>query len=251
MTLYGFPREWDEDEPPVRHDLSDRLCRLVFIDGVLVDVDRGPVQGSGYECAALELEAQRRPREVERPVPAWERELSRLDASVGGREALLALTAAPLEQRSIPAECAAAAGQLDALDLGDEFTVAVRNALVAVFEASPGHIGGAPEQVAAAITWVVARANGMTGAARRLRQGDLCRLFEVKQFPTTLAGHMTYQLQRFMPESGAPLWSRPPRNDLGLPDVLLSSVRSRIVRERDRALAARERARRDEEARGA
>lgn len=236
----------DRDDEP-----HDRLHHLVFLDGVLIDCYATPVEGSGYECAALELAAQRRRSAPEPRPPAWEAELQALDRAVGGRAVLMGLTDDPLEARGVPAICAEPSAQLDALDLGTEFTTAVRNTLVHLAECCPRLVDGSPEQVAAALSWVVARANDMTGAGGRLRQVDLCRAFRVKQFPSTLASQMTTELQRFLPEASGPFWGRPARHELGLPDALVVSVRHRIVQERDRALAARERARRDEEARGA
>lgn len=258
MTNYmELVQPWDEDDryegqPHVPGDLR----MLVFLEGVLIDSVERPVQGSGYECAALEMQAARRPREIAEPEPVpppWQRELSALDLQVGGRKALLELSAGPLESRALPATCAEVAGQLDALDLGEEFTVAVRNALVHVAETDPDLllVPGRPEQVAAAAAWIVARANGMTGARGRLRQADLARAFAIKPFPSHIAGQMTSAFQRYLPRERSSWGYSCLRDELGRPDVLLTGVRARIVRERDRALAAAESARRDEEAREA
>ena len=72
------------------------LTKLVILGDQVVDVLREPVHGSGYECAALELEDRgllRRPvPPPPPPMPApHERQLAWLACIVGGDEALGAL----------------------------------------------------------------------------------------------------------------------------------------------------------------
>src|SRR5699024_8739770 len=47
--------EYDHYELPADDPRRGTLTEVVLLEGEVIDVRRPPVQGSGYECAALEL----------------------------------------------------------------------------------------------------------------------------------------------------------------------------------------------------
>src|SRR4051794_40434647 len=111
----GFDDQFDEGfRGGYGRDLG-HLTMVVMMDDKVVDTVRRPVQGSGYECAALEL-GRGDPRPAQRPtvvhVPMQPRhELARtwLRSLVGGAEELETLTRdpladEPLDVRLVPAD---------------------------------------------------------------------------------------------------------------------------------------------------
>ena len=161
------------------------LTEVVLIDGNLVDVRRRPVQGSGYECAAYELEAKgllRGPRVVERPYPVREAPheamLDWLTRVVGGEEALKALDEAPLpagEELELSGVPGWAREQARVIDehvqgafghqlVGPELLTACRRLLVraAGLGAFETWRQAEPEKVAAGLIQCIAKANDLS-----------------------------------------------------------------------------------------
>lgn len=92
---------------------AERLRLQAYVDGRLVDSWTEPILGSRWQRYADEFDDQLRPTVHRAPEPARHEQVLRwLDGTVGGREALLALTDEPSEPAPTPdlpdAESAAA-----------------------------------------------------------------------------------------------------------------------------------------------
>lgn len=159
---YPYPALPSEDE---------RVRLLAYVDGRLVDSWTESVHHSRWQRFADQFDHERRPRVVNPPDPPRHEQVLRwLDGLVGGREALLALTDAPV-QPVPPAAVheAAYAGVREALDRvsGDYLDVdacrVLDRSLALLWEAAPHAVTGASSvsTVAGGLLWIVAKANGL------------------------------------------------------------------------------------------
>lgn len=164
------------------------LTMVVMMDDKVVDTVRRPVEGSGYECAALELG-----RGATRPAPPPavihvpmqpRHELARtwLRSLVGGAEELDALTREPLPDEPldlglVPADLrdrvAAIAARTDAVAkslIGVEGRTACRRLLARAVAAEPALLRGYDRDdiAAGAVIHAVAMANDLLGPGRAL-----------------------------------------------------------------------------------
>lgn len=177
--------EYDAYEPGPPREGVGELTQIVVLRGRVIDVTHEPVSGSGYECAAMEMEhlhPSPAPR-VERisvREPPHEAMVDWLGRVVGGEEALDTLDARPLPASS-PVEASslpdperelvlaideqlarAAAGWL----LADEMLSACRNLLAAAVDADMLRIWRdlEPEKIAAVVVHCIAKANALVGS---------------------------------------------------------------------------------------
>lgn len=232
------------------------ITEVVLLDGHLIDVRKGPVGGSGYECAAHELQARgvlRRepPRTVvvrEEPEQAMLDWLARV---VGGEAALAALDDEPLpvEDLDLGAVPGWARERARLVDehvqgafghqlIGPELLTACRRLLVraagaGAFEAWHGAL---PEQVAAAVVHCAAKASALGAPTLGHPMRSILRGIGVSGYPSD----RSRRLATLVGGSGWPHGRRPMEVPdvyvLGDPALLLSCFRSDLVVYRDRAV---------------
>lgn len=232
------------------------ITQVVLLDGHLVDVIKGPVGGSGYECAAHELQARgmlRRepPRTVvvrEEPSAAMLDWLARV---VGGDAALAALDADPLpvEELDLGAVPGWARERARLVDehvqgafghelAGPELLTACRRLLVRA--AGAGAFEGwhdvPPEQVAASVVHCAARASALGAQTLGHPMRSILRGIGTKGYPSdrsrrlaTLVGGSGWAHGR-RPEEAPDVYV------LGDPSLLLACFRSDLVVYRERAV---------------
>lgn len=227
-----------------------RLTEIAFIDGELVDIRRGPVQGSGYECVAYEL-AERgllrreRPRTVTVREEPQEAMLDWLARVVGGEGALSALDVLPLpagEELDLSAVPGWARERARVVDehvqdafgheiVGPELLTACRRLLVRAAGAGAfeGWRRSRPEQVAAGLVHCAARLNDLNAQSYGVSMASLLQGIGVKGYPTEHSRRIATLL-------GGPAWPHG-RRPTEVPDVyvlgdaslLLSSFRRSLV----------------------
>lgn len=235
------------------------LTEIVLIDGHLVDVRRRAVQGSGYECAAYELEGRgllRGPRVVERTVRVREEPheamLDWLARVVGGEEELAALDDLPLpgdeelELSGIPGWAREQARVIDEHVqgafghqlVGPELLTACRRLLVraagvAAFE-TWRHTE--PEKVAAGLLQCVAKANDLSWQSTGFSVRSLIHGTGAKGY----ASEQSRRLASLVGGSGWPHGRRPTEAPdvyvLGDARLLLSRFRRDLLTYRQLAL---------------
>ncbi|HET7684599.1 MAG TPA: hypothetical protein VFK34_13130 [Marmoricola sp.] len=252
-------------EPPStgrEHELFGRVRHVVYLEGRFLDTWTEPVEGSGYERWADELDRRERPIvfEPEPPSPpVHERVLAWLDSVVGGRVALLALDDSPGRVVARPETAgerydevlACIARTCDALFDAD-FQTATSAALAALVSQDPPALDRARSSadVAAGLVWLVGRANGAVGPGAGITQKQLRQVLWLKSSPGNLATRYKGVLRGLAPDPGYRPQHCPDLLELGSPDFLTPSTRRDLVGLRDRALLAAERAWADAVARG-
>jgi hypothetical protein len=260
---------WFDEEPPGgwvgsgggSYGYADQALgevrTLVLYGDEIVDSWRRPVDGSGYEGAAADID-RRHPRRMPEPkvvevdrTPAHETELAWLSRLVGSRAALESLTDDPLPDEPLDLtalaerwrpRAASIGGHLDRVvaEFGDpELTTACRRALVRGIRANAGLLSGDEDLRAAAAVFVaVGKGNavvGTYGTPLRVVQGIL-GLASVPNDRATRWAHALGGVPGTYWQNGS--WSRHPSVPiLGSPDLLTSSFRRHLVRLRDLALA--------------
>jgi hypothetical protein len=236
----------------------DRLTHLVLVDGRLVDVWSEPVTGTRWQEHADRFDRELRAPVREPTPPVHELALSWLDSRCGGREAVLALDAAPLvdDGRDLPeAATAQAQSRLAAVAellevVGDQWfdtetTCALRTALLTVWEREPEVLleAASAAQVAGGICWAVGKANGLY---RPQGERTMGRIKEALALHATIStyGRVVQRALVGYRDLAETVWWRPSELPdllpLGHSQLLLGEVRSRLVRVRERALEAQE-----------
>jgi hypothetical protein len=252
----AYPYAYPYDSPG-RSDL-DRLTHLVLVDGRLVDVWSEPVSGTRWQEHAERFDRELRRPEPEPQVPTYERALRWLDDVCGGREAVLALEAGPLDDdgRDLPeaptrqaqSRLAAVAELLDAVGqrwFDAETSHALRTALLTVWEREPEVVldAATAAHVAGGICWAVGKANALF---RPQGERTMGRVKEALALHTTISsyGKVVQRALVGYRDPSSQVWWRPDDVPdllaLGHPDLLLGEVRRRLVRVRDRALEAKD-----------
>ena len=227
---------------------------VVLMDDKVVDTVRRPVQGSGYECAALEL-GRGTPRRPPRPtvvhVPMQPRhELARtwLRSLVGGPDQLEAMTTEPLPDEPldvglVPSDLrervAAIADRIDAVALsllGVEGRTACRRLLVRAVAAEPALLRGHDRDdiSAGAVIHAVAMANDLVGPGRALTASALWRHLglrssphdRARRFAHAVAGPDGVDVGLGHPYRSSDTWR------LGAADLLVSRFRGFLIRQR-------------------
>lgn len=232
---------------------------VVMMDDKVVDTVRRPVEGSGYECAALELGrgVTRRapePRVVQVPMqPRHELAMTWLRSLVGGAEQLAALTKDPLPDEPVDvglvasdlrARVVAIAARFDdvALSLiGLEGRTACRRLLVRAVAAEPALLRGydRDDTSAGAVIHAVAMANDKVGLGRVLTASALWREMglrssphdRARRFARAVAGPDGVDVGLGHPYRSSDTWR------LGTADLLVSRFRSFLLLQRDLAEA--------------
>lgn len=236
------------------HDLG-RLTRITVIRDRVVDVERLPIEGSGFEAIARDLGAMRPPPPPE--PPAFAKRLAWLERVVGGPEALAALDDSPLVPDG-PLDLDGLPGDtvdrlVRALDRVEEYASALfgrEGAIVAgrvllrSVAARPTLIGAntRDEILIGAVVLAAGKANNLVGPGRRVLHKELqavCRL-------TTSPGNKARTVADLLTNGQVPwpwhwlLGDTPDVLVLGSPDLLVSDFRRILIRERDTALRLQE-----------
>lgn len=244
----------EADDLPADDPRRGTLTQVVLLQGQVIDVTHPPVQGSGYECAALELRQLHpspRPR-VERVVvrESPQEEMGRwLQRVVGGETLLAELDVEPLPlstaltREDVPVQVWELASAVDE-HLGrasvgwlvtDEMLTACRRLLV-----KAAHVGMLrlwrdlePEKVAAAIVHCAAKANALTGAGAPFTVAHWLRDLGTTSAPASRSSSLARTL-------GGDQWPHG-RSPSGVPDVcVLGDVDLLISRFRRELLAYRD-----------
>lgn len=238
-----------------------KLTVLVMMDDQVVDVLQRSVQGSGYECAALEL-GRGRPEPVVVPPPPepprHERELGWLARLVGGHDVLdrlpvdplpadesLELATVPIRLRERVQVISEQADDVAARLFDDEVRTACRRLLVRAVTAEPGLLRepSRDDVVPAAVLWAVGKANDLLGPGRQMPVSAVTALCGLKSAPTergkafahAVAGPRGVAFGRY--QYGAD----PDVLELGSADLLVSRFRRQLVRLRDLAVTEQKR----------
>jgi hypothetical protein len=238
------------------------LTQLVLIGDQVVDVVRQPVSGSGYECAALELQDRgllRPPAPSPPPVPpGYEQQLAWLARIVGGAEALAALGVTPLDPEElcldgVPPPLRERVRDIDVrleqwapVLLGDEGLTASRRLLTRAVAREPALLRGDRDDVATgAVLWAVAKGNDLVGTNRPVRASVIAEVCGLVSTPSTRGAAFAHAVGGSGDmRHGRPLWmydARPSVIPLGSPELLLSRFRRALVAVRDIAVALRAR----------
>ena len=200
-----------------------------------------------------------RPREPATPPrPDHEVALDWLAALCGGHEAVSTLGAEPLDTGGLDLpDVADAAGrtQLEGVaalldEVAADFPVAevglaLRRALLRLWEIDPLLVDrpAQPAHVAAGIVWTVLGANGLAGPGGLVTATELKERLGVRRMPSAYGKQLAAALRGFWPWHTQRPWGMrdlPDLEPLGYPDLLVSSVRRRLVRLRDQACLARD-----------
>jgi hypothetical protein len=256
--------DFDEYGRRVGPSTLGKLTVLVMMDDQVVDVMQRAVQGSGYECAALDLgRGKPEPVEVVPPPPEpprHERELGWLARLVGSHEVLDNLPVEPLPGDE-PLDLSAVPGQVrervqvisEQVDdvaarlFDDEVRTACRRLLVRAVAAEPGLLRepSRDEVVPAAVLWAVGKANDLLGQGRQMPVSAVTALCGLKSAPTergkafahAIAGPRGVVFGRYQYAAD------PDVLELGSSDLLVSRFRRQLVRLRDLALGEQQRLR--------
>ena len=193
---------------------------------------------------------ERLERELQPPVKEYERALSWLEVVCGGRDALLAMTGAPLRGGvSLPddprvAETAGLLRTLAAKHFDEETEVAFLRCLAKVWEIDPGLVLApvSAAYVAAGVAWCVGEANASVGTDRPMTSSRMKFVLDVPSAPSTYARPLRRALIGMWEwhDPSRLSWPRPELPPFGDPALLTSRTRKELIRVRDRALAAQQ-----------
>lgn len=248
---YNWRDPYDHRRPDDEHL---RLRHLILVDGRLVDSWTAPVEGTRWEQHARRHDQERVCLQAHvpptPPQPMHEQVLDWLDVVVGGRVALEALdevvglVPAPVGRSSDERAAHQAVSELldrVAARFLDEATgVALQHGLTLVHEAdaalvlrprSAGHL-------AAALAWVVGRANGAVGSGTGINQNDLQRELGLSTAISAEATRVRRALQGLRQEPARRPSPCPDLLPLGHTELLTPMTRHALIRLRDLALAA-------------
>lgn len=192
------------------------------------------------------------------PRPDHEVALDWLAALCGGHEAVAALSTTPLVEDGLDVPLLEDSGgrtQLEAVaTLLDEVAAdfpsaevgfALRRALLRLWEIDPLVVDrpARPAQVAAGIVCTVLGANGLAGPGGLVTATELKERLGVNSMPSAYGKQLAATMRGFWPWQTRRPWGMrdlPDLEPLGYPDLLVSSVRKRLVRVRDQAWLAQD-----------
>lgn len=254
------PDPWETGVPPGvsrRAEGLGTLTEVVLINGQVVDSISRPVSGSGYECAALELQHLAPEPRIERVVvreEPQEQMLHWLERVVGGAEALEQLDDDPLplgeslDPAALPLSSRDLAALVDAhLDLLEPPPI-VAGQLVTAYRrllATAAHEGllrhwrdVAPAKVAATIVHCVVRANALTGAGAPFAFHNYVRGLGETSAPTNRSGTLARVIGGDQWPHGRSPSGAPGVHVLGDTRYLVSRFRNQLIAYRDLARTA-------------
>lgn len=240
----------DEYELPADDPRREELTQIVVLRGRVIDVRQEPVSGSGYECAALELE-----HVLPRPAPRVERVVVHeqpheqmidwLRRVVGGEQALDALDDRPLPA-SPPIDTGAMTPevrdlvqaveeQLERISGGwlvaDEMLTACRRVLVAAESSGTLRLWRdlEPDKIAAAVVHCTAKANALVGTGSPFTVAHWLRDLGTTSAPSSRSARLAMTI-------GGAQWPhgrRPPQSPdvyvLGDPALLVGRFRRELL----------------------
>ena len=127
----------------------------------------------------------------------------------------------------------------------EEVGFALRRALLRLWEIDPLVVDrpAQPAQVAAGIVWTVLGANGLAGPSGLVTATELKERLDVNSTPSAYGKQLAAAMRGFWPWQTQRPWGMrdlPELEPLGYPDLLVSSVRKRLIRLRDQACLARD-----------
>lgn len=241
------------------HGLGDdsRLLVQVLVDGRPVDAWSGPVRGTRWEEFATRFDLERRPEPQAAPTPPPAptplpvRVLQWLDTLVGGRDALLELTAdatapaspAPELSGRLAESYAEALTHLDRVcgSLFDDEVLARCETVLAdaIAVASAQLQAVRANELAGGALWLVGKANGLFvgGVTQQTVQRELWLKRQLatcaRVLEQSVGGVRLYDERRPA--------QMPDLRPVGNPALLTRATRRKVVRWRDEALAACER----------
>lgn len=195
-----------------------------------------------------------------RPEPDWSRALRWLDGICGGRQAVLALDAAPLTEEGLDLPVGVPAGHRQRLEscatlldatarrfLDEEAAVALRRALLRLYACEPAVVTGARSAalLTLGVVWAVGRANGWMYPRGTLTEKDLKPYLNATGTAATIGGRVVDGLvgpYRWQTTSRPWSFGGQSRDlePLGHLDLLVSGTRRQLLEVRDRALADQE-----------
>ena len=233
------------------------LLEVIVVNDQVIDVRKRSIQGTGYECAAMDLGRGRPVAPKVPPTPPaparHEQTLTWLSLLVGGEEELTALDARalPSEELDLTGHRDDVRAQLASIDreltrvteliLGAEVRTAARLLLVRAVVAQPALLRGVSgdEVMACAALTAVAKANDLVGQGRVVPVSLLRTLFNLRSAPNDKVSAMTRAVAPQTALLGG--WERPLLDVpvLGSPDFLVGSFRQAVIAARDAALHLR------------
>ncbi|WP_156466312.1 hypothetical protein [Janibacter sp. Soil728] len=249
------------DQQAARGGLGE-LTEIVVIDGHVVESCRRPISGSGYECAALELDhlRGRAPapivQRVEVRVPPHEAMLDWLTRVVGGERPLAELDAQPLPASS-PVDVGgfpdqerelaqAVDEQLARASAGwlvtDEVLTACRRLLTAAATAGTLRLWRdlEPAKVAAVVVHCIVKANGLAGAGAPFTVAHWLRDLGTTQAPSSRSATLATTIGGSRWAHGQTPTEVPDVYVLGDAGMLVSRFRRELMDYRDLAVRIRE-----------
>lgn len=253
---WSDPYNWSDPHDYRRSDDEHlRLRHLVLVDGRLVDSWTAPVEGTRWEQHARRHDQERVCRQAHvapvPPKPMHEQVLDWLDVAVGGRVALEALdeVVGPIpapagrsgDERAAHQAVSELLDRVAARFFHEELGVALQHGLTLLHEADAALVlrPRSAAHLAAALAWVVGRANGAVGAGTGINQKDLQRELGLSTSISAEATRVRRALQGLRQEPALRPSPCPDLLPLGHPDLLTPMTRHGLIRLRDLALAAR------------
>lgn len=238
---------------------DQRLIVQVHVDGRLVDSWTASVEGSAWqEVADRYAEAQhhviREPSPPPPPAdPVHVRVLRWLEGVVGGQRALLELTdrdslpveAPELEGAPLAEAYGSAADHLDRVCtkyFNEDVHQTCERLLGRIVVAEPRLSATlAGQELAAAVLWLVGRANNLFAGG--VSQQTIARELWLKKNLSTCGGRFKHLVRGIDVHDEPRPGHVPVLTTYGNPDLLTQATRRELIRWRDEALTARERAR--------
>ena len=247
--------EYDYYELPADDPRRGTLTEVVLLEGEVIDVRRPPVQGSGYECAALELGHRRPKPRVERvvvheplpnePMRQWLARVVGSEAALAGLDVMPLPGPEPLEVSQLPEDSRDLAVVVDEhLERAAEGWVVRDEALTAsrrllVIAAQAGMLRAwrdlPPEKVAATIVHCMAKANALVGNGAAFTVAHWLRDLGTSAAPHTRSLALAKVIGGRQWPHGRPPADAPEVYLLGDPQLLIGRFRRELIDFRDLA----------------
>lgn len=245
---------YDDYVLPVDDPRRGTLTQVVLLEGRVLDVTHPPIQGSGYECAALELGHQRPtpPPRVERVVvreSPREEMTSWLQRVVGGEQPLADLDASPLPtptaltRAAVPQAVWELAGAVDeqlvrasaGWMVTDEMLTVCRRLLVKAADVGMLRVWRdlEPDKIAATIVHCAAKANALVGTGAPFTVAHWLRDLGSTSAPSSRSTGLAKAIGGSQWPHGRTPAEAPDVYVLGDADLLISRFRRELLAYRD------------------